>query len=60
VLTPGLLRLGGALARKGDSARAVLDAALSSPSGRGVIVDDEGAFLGTVDPQRLLAGLGRR
>ena len=28
--------------------RATLDAALSSPSGRGVVVDDEGRILGTV------------
>lgn len=42
------LDLGGTLAPVDGSLRAALDAALSAPSGRGVIVDDEGILLGTV------------
>ncbi|GGM03624.1 ABC transporter ATP-binding protein [Nakamurella endophytica] len=42
------LNLGGTLATAGGSLRSVLDAALSSPSGRGVVVDDDGRLLGTV------------
>ena len=45
---PDLLNLGGTLAHEGGSLRAVLDAALSSPSGRGVVVDDDGRLIGTV------------
>ncbi len=47
-VTADSLQLGGTLARADGSLRAALDAALSSPSGRGVIVDDEGVLLGTV------------
>lgn len=36
------------------SLRAALDAALSAPSGRGVIVDDEGILLGTVRASEVL------
>jgi osmoprotectant transport system ATP-binding protein len=50
-VSPTLLQRGGTLATAGGSLRAALDAALSSPSGRGVLVDENGAFLGT-----LLAG----
>jgi osmoprotectant transport system ATP-binding protein len=39
---------GGTLATQNGSLRAALDAALSSPSGRGVVVDDEGRLIGTV------------
>ncbi|CCH74438.1 Glycine betaine/L-proline transport ATP binding subunit (fragment) [Nostocoides australiense Ben110] len=42
------LALGGTLARQGGPLRAALDAALSSPSGRGVVVGDQGELLGTV------------
>lgn len=45
-----ILNLGGTLATAGEPLRATLDAALSSPSGRGVVVDDDGRFLGTVTP----------
>ncbi len=45
---PGLLHRGGTLATEGGSLRAALDAALSSPSGRGVIVDEAGRLIGTV------------
>ncbi|WP_134772108.1 ABC transporter ATP-binding protein [Ornithinimicrobium flavum] len=49
----------GALAAPGESARALLDAALSSPSGRGVVVAD-GRVVGTVTAQDVLAALGDR
>ncbi len=42
------LNRGGTVAVQGGSLRATLDAALSSPSGRGVIVDPTGALVGTV------------
>jgi osmoprotectant transport system ATP-binding protein len=45
---PELLQRGGTVATAGESFRAALDAALSSPSGRGVLVDPDGALLGTV------------
>ncbi len=41
------LALGGTLARLGGPLRAALDAALSSPSRRGVVVDDGGVLVGT-------------
>ena len=47
-VTTQSLALGGTLARQGGSLRAALDAALSAPSGRGVIVDGDGRLLGTV------------
>jgi osmoprotectant transport system ATP-binding protein len=42
------LHRGGTLATHSGSLRAALDAALSSPSGHGVVVDDEGRLIGTV------------
>ncbi|WP_168582483.1 ABC transporter ATP-binding protein [Gephyromycinifex aptenodytis] len=53
-LTPGNLRLGGTLAKKGGSLRAHLDAALSSPSRRGVVVDEHGVLVGIVHPGEVL------
>ncbi len=47
VTDPDLHR-GGTVAALEGSARAVLDSALSSPSGRGVVVDADGRLLGTV------------
>jgi osmoprotectant transport system ATP-binding protein len=61
-ITPELLNLGGTLAEAGAPLRATLDAALSSPSGRGVIVDDGGRLLGTVtigDVVARIEALGR-
>ncbi|GAB6900406.1 ABC transporter ATP-binding protein [Kineosporia succinea] len=43
-----LLHRGGTLAPVSGSLRGALDAALSSPSGRGVLVDEAGALVGTV------------
>jgi osmoprotectant transport system ATP-binding protein len=53
-ITPNLLNLGGTLAVERASLREALDAALSSPSGRGVIVRDDGTLLGTVTPSQVL------
>ena len=48
------LHRGGTLATQGGSLRAALDAALSSPSGRGVLVDDDGRLLGTITAREVL------
>ncbi len=48
---------GGTVAVVDGSLRAALDAALSSPSGRGVVVDADGALLGTVRPQEVVAAI---
>ena len=48
VIAPNLLNLGGTLAQEGGTLRTTLDAALSSPSGRGVVVDEQSRLLGTV------------
>ena len=45
---PETLHRGGTLATQSGSLRAALDAALSSPSGRGVVVDDDGRLIGAV------------
>lgn len=49
------LHRGGTVARADGSLRAALDAALSSPARRGVVVDQGGALLGTVLAQEVLA-----
>ena len=54
-VTPALLNLGGTLATEGGTLRVTLDAALSSPSGRGVIVDDQSRLLGTVTTADVIA-----
>ncbi|HTZ45777.1 MAG TPA: ATP-binding cassette domain-containing protein [Jatrophihabitans sp.] len=46
---------GGTLAEQGGNLRAALDACLSSPTGRGVVVDQDGALLGTVTAAEVLA-----
>ncbi|MDN5791246.1 MAG: hypothetical protein L0H25_10310, partial [Micrococcales bacterium] len=53
VTAEGLHR-GGTVASELDSLRQYLDAALSSPSGRGVIVDGDGVLLGTVRPSEVI------
>jgi osmoprotectant transport system ATP-binding protein len=50
-----LVHRGGTLASEGGSLRAVLDACLSSPSGRGVVVDAAGALVGSVTASEVLA-----
>ncbi|WP_422933806.1 ABC transporter ATP-binding protein [Sinomonas sp. P47F7] len=57
---PGSLMSGGSLHRAGGSLRTALDAALSSPSGRGVVVDDDGRYLGTVGATAVIAQADRR
>jgi osmoprotectant transport system ATP-binding protein len=60
-LTPGtqitedLLHRGGTLATQGGNFRAALDACLSSPTGRGVVVDGDGTLLGTITATEVLA-----
>ncbi len=51
------LRLGGTLARQDGTLRAYLDAALSSPSRRGVVVDDDGVLVGIVRPAEVLEAI---
>jgi osmoprotectant transport system ATP-binding protein len=53
-VTAELLNLGGTLATEGSSLRSALDAALSSPSGRGVIVSQDGQLVGTVTASQVL------
>ncbi|TAM89008.1 MAG: ABC transporter ATP-binding protein [Jatrophihabitans sp.] len=55
-----LLNLGGTLATESGTLREALDAALSSPSGRGVIVDEDGRFAGTVTASEVLTRIERR
>ena len=45
---------GGSLHPHGGSLRSALDAALSSPSGLGVVVDDDGAVVGGVRAEEVL------
>ncbi|WP_423181944.1 ABC transporter ATP-binding protein [Arthrobacter sp. NyZ413] len=46
---------GGSLFRRGDTLRRALDAALSSPSGLGVVVDDDGKLAGVLKAEEVLA-----
>jgi osmoprotectant transport system ATP-binding protein len=59
-VTPDLLNLGGTLAPVHGTLREALDAALSSPSGRGVVVDNDGHFAGTVSASEVLARIEQR
>jgi osmoprotectant transport system ATP-binding protein len=59
-ITSDLLNLGGTLAPETGSLRSALDAALSSPSGRGVIVHADGTFAGTVTASNVLARIEQR
>ncbi len=58
-VTADQLALGGTLAPVNGSLRAYLDAALSSPSRRGVVVDPQGALLGTVRASAVLVAIDR-
>jgi osmoprotectant transport system ATP-binding protein len=51
---PSHLHRGGTVATQGGSLRAALDAALSSPSGRGVLADESGRLLGTISAREVL------
>ncbi|MHB8188724.1 MAG: ABC transporter ATP-binding protein [Dermatophilaceae bacterium] len=59
-IRPEMLQRGGTVATAGGPLRNALDAALSSPSRRGVIVDDQGAILGTVRAYEVLAEIEER
>lgn len=52
-------RVGGSLHRPGASLRSALDAALSSPSGLAVAVDEEGRAQGVLRPEDVLAAIDR-
>lgn len=54
-VTESQLHRGGTVARASGSLRSALDAALSSPSRRGVIVDDSGELVGTVRAHEVLS-----
>ncbi len=54
---PAMLHRGGTIARRGGPLRAALDAALSSPSRRGVVVDEAGTLLGTVRAEEVLRAI---
>ena len=56
-VTEADLARGGTVARAGGSLRAALDAAPSSPSRRGVIVDDAGELVGTVRAHEVLVAI---
>ncbi len=60
VVAEDQLRAGGSLHRRGAPIRSALDAALSSPSGLGVVVDDGGAAVGAVVAEEVLAALRER
>jgi osmoprotectant transport system ATP-binding protein len=53
-ITETVLNLGGTLGDVDGTLRSALDAALSSPSGRGVVVDRAGRFAGTVRATEVL------
>jgi osmoprotectant transport system ATP-binding protein len=54
VVTDEMLYRGGTLATQGGSLRAALDACLSSPSGRGVVVDERGVLSGSITAREVL------
>ncbi|MFI7584158.1 ABC transporter ATP-binding protein [Kocuria sp. M1N1S27] len=49
--------VGGTLHRPGSSLRSALDAALSSPSGLAVVVDDDGRAAGIMQPGEIIAAI---
>ena len=53
------LVLGGSLVGPQSSLRTALDAALSSPSGRGVAIDADGRVTGTVEARDVLNAIER-
>ncbi len=56
-LQPQMVHRGGTVATLSGPLRNALDAALSSPSRRGVIVDDDGRLLGTVRAHEVLTAI---
>jgi osmoprotectant transport system ATP-binding protein len=59
-VTRDRLDLGGTVASIDGTLREALDAALSSPSGRGVVVDQGGRLAGTVTASQVLERIERR
>ncbi len=59
-VTEELLHRGGTVAGRDGSLRSLLDACLSSPSGRGVVVDEAGRLAGTVTAAEVLARIEQR
>ena len=57
ILKKEALNLGGTIGNVGGTLRSLLDAALSSPSGRGVVVDKDGRFYGTLDLHQLVGAI---
>jgi osmoprotectant transport system ATP-binding protein len=55
-----LLHRGGTVASATGSLRALLDAALSSPSGRGVVADDDGRLVGTIRAAEVIPAIEAR
>lgn len=51
------LRVGGTLWRAGDSLRTALDAALSSPSGQAVAVNDDGSVAGILRAEEIMRAI---
>lgn len=56
----GALRPGGSTHRQGGPMRTALDAALSSPSGLGMVVDGDGAAVSGVRAEDVLAAWRRK
>ena len=59
-VTEDLLHRGGTVTARDGSLRSYLDACLSSPSGRGVVVDETGRLAGTVTAAEVLAAIEQR
>ena len=59
-IEPEMLARGGTVATVGGPLRNTLDAALSSPSRRGVMVDVQGAVVGTIRAHEVLAEIEER
>ncbi len=57
VVDQSMLHRGGTVAVAGGPLRNVLDAALSAPSRRGVLVDEDGAILGTIGSHQVLTAI---
>ncbi|MCW2848017.1 MAG: ATP-binding cassette protein [Marmoricola sp.] len=55
VVEDRMLYRGGTLATQGGTLRGALDACLSSPSGRGIVVDDSGRLIGSTTAREVLA-----
>jgi osmoprotectant transport system ATP-binding protein len=53
-VTDAMLHRGGTLVTQGGSLRAALDACLSSPAGRGVVVDERGRLVGSITAAEVL------